>query len=231
MVYLDFSNYRFMELSFDEILDEIESRVSYFHRELRELAVNGNDIGVSGTFEAYKKSLKEMTKLYEDIISTYSERYYCSYFDRDLSIEKRVFTYLGVLIPRVFKLGIYDVVTDADGKIKPECVGDREVRGYFLSDSDCCYLSHNDYISSMDGVLRSIDNLLSSSANPDFKMTFEENTVVCKCKDCGKLFTICKDEVEFYESKGWELPKRCKTCRDERKKASTSGYMSSMFIR
>ncbi len=38
-----------------------------------------------------------------------------------------------------------------------------------------------------------------------------------KCKDCGKEFTLTDGEIEFYRSKGFELPTRCKSCRDKRK--------------
>ena len=38
-----------------------------------------------------------------------------------------------------------------------------------------------------------------------------------KCKDCGKEFTITDGEIDFYRSKGFELPNRCKSCRDKRK--------------
>ncbi|MCI5905735.1 MAG: zinc-ribbon domain containing protein [Oscillospiraceae bacterium] len=38
-----------------------------------------------------------------------------------------------------------------------------------------------------------------------------------KCKDCGKEFTINDGEIDFYRSKGFELPNRCKSCRDKRK--------------
>lgn len=33
------------------------------------------------------------------------------------------------------------------------------------------------------------------------------------CKQCGKNFTITDSEVQFYKSKGLELPKRCSECR------------------
>ena len=37
------------------------------------------------------------------------------------------------------------------------------------------------------------------------------------CKDCGQPFTIDKGEAEWYESKGFPLPKRCKECLKKRK--------------
>lgn len=49
--------------------------------------------------------------------------------------------------------------------------------------------------------------------------------MVRTCVNCKKKFEIAKSEIDFYKSKGLELPKRCKECRDknrqikERKKA------------
>ena len=36
------------------------------------------------------------------------------------------------------------------------------------------------------------------------------------CVDCGKAFEITHSEEQFYHSKGYNLPKRCKACRDNR---------------
>lgn len=39
------------------------------------------------------------------------------------------------------------------------------------------------------------------------------------CKDCGTEFVFTVREQEFYKEKGLENdPKRCKACRDKRKK-------------
>ena len=38
-----------------------------------------------------------------------------------------------------------------------------------------------------------------------------------KCRDCGREFTLNDGEIDFYRSKGFELPSRCKACRDKRK--------------
>ena len=37
------------------------------------------------------------------------------------------------------------------------------------------------------------------------------------CKDCGKGFSISPDEEKFYTSKGLQIPKRCKECREAKK--------------
>lgn len=37
------------------------------------------------------------------------------------------------------------------------------------------------------------------------------------CKDCGQNFTYTTGEQEFFESRGFSEPTRCKACRDIRK--------------
>lgn len=40
---------------------------------------------------------------------------------------------------------------------------------------------------------------------------------VIKCKDCGQEFTFTEREQEFYASKNFAAPVRCKPCRDAKK--------------
>lgn len=40
-----------------------------------------------------------------------------------------------------------------------------------------------------------------------------------KCRDCGKEFTLTDGEIDFYNSKGLNLPSRCEECRKKRKNA------------
>lgn len=39
----------------------------------------------------------------------------------------------------------------------------------------------------------------------------------CICKQCGNEFELEQAEIEFYESRNLDLPKRCKECRDANK--------------
>lgn len=41
-----------------------------------------------------------------------------------------------------------------------------------------------------------------------------------KCVQCGKKFTLTDSEIDFYQSKKLNLPKRCKECRDFNKAAN-----------
>lgn len=46
---------------------------------------------------------------------------------------------------------------------------------------------------------------------------YEDKTLICK--DCGKEFIWTAGEQEFYAEKGFDNePKRCKECRETRKK-------------
>lgn len=36
---------------------------------------------------------------------------------------------------------------------------------------------------------------------------------IVKCKECGEDFTITIDDQQWYASKGFHEPKRCKSCR------------------
>ena len=37
------------------------------------------------------------------------------------------------------------------------------------------------------------------------------------CEDCGQEFVFSEGEQEFYASRGFQPPKRCKPCRSRRK--------------
>lgn len=43
-----------------------------------------------------------------------------------------------------------------------------------------------------------------------------------KCVDCGRIFKITNNQYDFYKSKGFDIPKRCKSCRDAKKNRSYS---------
>ena len=42
------------------------------------------------------------------------------------------------------------------------------------------------------------------------------------CKQCGKEFELTEGEISFYESKGLDLPKRCKECREVNKSGKSA---------
>lgn len=55
-----------------------------------------------------------------------------------------------------------------------------------------------------------------------FVNTTEGDIVKQACKQCGKEFELTQGEISFYESKGLDLPKRCKECREVNKGGKTS---------
>jgi CxxC-x17-CxxC domain-containing protein len=55
-------------------------------------------------------------------------------------------------------------------------------------------------------------------------MTYQDQTLTCV--QCGSDFTFSADDQEFHASRGYQAPKRCPTCRAERRSQS-GGYRSS----
>ena len=50
------------------------------------------------------------------------------------------------------------------------------------------------------------------------------------CKQCGKEFELSESEISFYKSKGLELPKRCKSCRDKNKGVQQSSEQKQKIV-
>lgn len=48
------------------------------------------------------------------------------------------------------------------------------------------------------------------------------------CKQCGKEFNLTDSEIQFYKSKGLELPKRCSECRKKNNNSSTKEANSNI---
>jgi CxxC-x17-CxxC domain-containing protein len=46
---------------------------------------------------------------------------------------------------------------------------------------------------------------------------------VLTCVDCGVQFDFSARDQAFYQERGYQAPRRCKTCRDKRKPASPAG--------
>lgn len=43
-----------------------------------------------------------------------------------------------------------------------------------------------------------------------------------KCKDCGNEFQLSDNDIKYYESKNYELPKRCESCRKKSREEKNS---------
>lgn len=46
----------------------------------------------------------------------------------------------------------------------------------------------------------------------------EDIKLTCQEKDCGKEFMFAVHEQKFYEKNGFTPPKRCRACRDKRRR-------------
>ncbi|MEN1969070.1 zinc-ribbon domain-containing protein [Lentibacillus sp. N15] len=55
---------------------------------------------------------------------------------------------------------------------------------------------------------KELDELLQGSAPHDLWL---------KCWECGERFPFTSGEQKFFKEKGFQLPKRCPSCRQERK--------------
>ena len=53
-------------------------------------------------------------------------------------------------------------------------------------------------------------------------MDFQD--IELKCVDCGDGFPVTGGEQEFFKAKGFDLPKRCKSCRDKKKNRQSSPF-------
>lgn len=51
------------------------------------------------------------------------------------------------------------------------------------------------------------------------------------CVDCGRSFDITNDQYDYYNCMGFEIPKRCKSCRDAKKNCSYDSTQSYAFRR
>jgi len=56
-------------------------------------------------------------------------------------------------------------------------------------------------------------------------MEYNDSTLVCE--DCSEEFTFSGDEQQFYYERGFQAPKRCKSCRQERKNARNGSSYGS----
>ncbi|HEY3325421.1 MAG TPA: zinc-ribbon domain containing protein [Planctomycetota bacterium] len=46
------------------------------------------------------------------------------------------------------------------------------------------------------------------------------------CVDCGAQFTFTARDQQFYQERGYQAPRRCKTCRDKRKSSGSGNFAS-----
>jgi hypothetical protein len=66
--------------------------------------------------------------------------------------------------------------------------------------------------------------------NEEYVPAFNKNDMfadhaftMIKCQDCGKYFIFGVQEYEWYTARGYDLPKRCKDCRNARREKFKGG--------
>ncbi len=47
------------------------------------------------------------------------------------------------------------------------------------------------------------------------------------CKECGRAFTITNKEINFFQEKGYSMPKKCKDCRSGKTKTPVAAKPTS----
>ena len=57
----------------------------------------------------------------------------------------------------------------------------------------------------------------------------KQSRLKCACIDCGKIFEITNDQYDFYRSKGFEVPKRCKECIELKKDRTYSSGQNTSY--
>ena len=80
-------------------------------------------------------------------------------------------------------------------------------------------ISHNDY-NCGEREVHSVDELNQYRVDIELALQNIQPWITRKCKDCGESFSIFFSEVEYFTNKDMQLPKRCKSCRKNRKDAA-----------
>lgn len=58
-------------------------------------------------------------------------------------------------------------------------------------------------------------------------MTYTDRTLTCT--QCGNQFTFSADDQEYHAGRGYQDPKRCPSCRAERRAGQGGGFRSSSY--
>ena len=71
-------------------------------------------------------------------------------------------------------------------------------------------------------VLYYLEQFINEFGDPVISFNYDKNktlsiTIHRKCKDCNTTYEIPKNERDYFIKKKWNLPVRCKQCREIRK--------------
>ncbi len=72
----------------------------------------------------------------------------------------------------------------------------------------------NSSLSNGSGTIEKHNKKRKPKDKNDRKSVIPEEAVI-QCRTCNRIFTLSSSEMRFYEKKGFQLPRRCKDCRDK----------------
>jgi hypothetical protein len=78
-----------------------------------------------------------------------------------------------------------------------------------------------EFMASTLGWKEEVDFVNFSSGTGVQMVTATDEDVQIKCVGCGQEFTFTVREQQFYEDKGFQVPRRCPACRIQRRKPTT----------
>ena len=81
----------------------------------------------------------------------------------------------------------------------------------------------NSKLSNGSGIVEKPNTNQKTKEKKDRKTVIQEEVVI-QCRTCDRIFTISPSELRFYEKKGFQLPRRCKDCREKGVKYSNEDY-------
>lgn len=91
--------------------------------------------------------------------------------------------------------------------ICPECLKKRTIHHCKRCGKDMLYTNYLKYVEKAEPFAYCDDCYRFR------KKVFQYRT----CQDCGGTFPVTQGEAEFYQEKGYDLPKRCRDCRHRRR--------------
>ncbi len=70
----------------------------------------------------------------------------------------------------------------------------------------------------------------NSGKCPECLAKDHETKIELTCVHCGKKYTLSQTQVDFYQKHHWNLPKRCKECREANRKLKWAGLIAVLVI-
>jgi len=185
----------------------------------------------------YKNNFKFLLQIPDDVFKSNNSEMITNFIDggvsemvRGLSMpikgedvfelfDRLISNYEGLVIRKKSIIKSYEVTHSVKIDYKPVKEGVMiELRLYGLPNSNCELIIPFEKMSNkeMNIILSDLNSTLFDSI-VSLIIKYDSNY---KCCNCENEIQLTKGEIEFYLSKGFESPKRCKPCRDKRKQIS-----------